>query len=564
MPRPRGRRAGRRRPALCALVALAGGAACLGAGGGERRARAFFSALFSDISAPAPTREGLQREISELEGALRSAGLQGEEREVLTNTIRENNLLRPVMLQLVAQADAVPADEDMVASAVDLVAAMNVQRRATLRSTPEALQPALEACADARQEGTECEEHSKRLVAEGVPADEVDFHVSQLLLMRRLRELSVWDLGITKGCMEAKRAMLEGGLGEPLGALDARGLSIAQVSRILKLIVMQERKKQESSPSCERRAGAPPPGRPPPATRGAPAGSTAAARPTHTTRAASLTFLRAERTSEWPAQEPMLFVDCRRHVVTRWYRAPELILLQKDYTEAIDVWSVGCIYAELLGTLEGSHYMDRGPLFPGSSCFPLSPDNKHKQDYKFYTHGKHDMLTKIFSIIGSPTDAEVEALDREDAKVYIKCFPKKTGSGLRAVYPDVDEKSTDILDKMLKFSAKNRMNVKEALEHPLFKDDIRNPATETTASKMVVLEFDAEERASSSTSPCCASTLRCKSGSSIPRPPSTTSLQRPGESGAGPRVRIVYRVGGDRSIGVSRVPGATTRRGMTL
>jgi len=35
------------------------------------------------------------------------------------------------------------------------------------------------------------------------------------------------------------------------------------------------------------------------------------------------------------------------HVVTRWYRAPELILLEKDYTSAIDVWSVGCIFAEL-------------------------------------------------------------------------------------------------------------------------------------------------------------------------------------------------------------------------
>lgn len=39
------------------------------------------------------------------------------------------------------------------------------------------------------------------------------------------------------------------------------------------------------------------------------------------------------------------------HVVTRWYRAPELILLQDDYTEAIDMWSVGCIFAELLGMM---------------------------------------------------------------------------------------------------------------------------------------------------------------------------------------------------------------------
>jgi len=45
-----------------------------------------------------------------------------------------------------------------------------------------------------------------------------------------------------------------------------------------------------------------------------------------------------------------------RYVVTRWYRAPEVILQASEYTKAIDIWSVGCIFAELLG---------RTPLFPG-------------------------------------------------------------------------------------------------------------------------------------------------------------------------------------------------------
>ena len=40
------------------------------------------------------------------------------------------------------------------------------------------------------------------------------------------------------------------------------------------------------------------------------------------------------------------------HVVTRWYRAPELILLEKDYGPAIDMWSVGCIFGELLGMMK--------------------------------------------------------------------------------------------------------------------------------------------------------------------------------------------------------------------
>merc|ERR1712151_851788 len=81
--------------------------------------------------------------------------------------------------------------------------------------------------------------------------------------------------------------------------------------------------------------------------------------------------------------------------------------------------------------LEGTDNMDRGALFPGSSCFPLSPNHKHKSDYKYHTQGKQDMLQKIFDIIGTPTDAEIDALDREDAKKYVKCFQKRPGSGLQ-------------------------------------------------------------------------------------------------------------------------------------
>jgi len=180
------------------------------------------------------------------------------------------------------------------------------------------------------------------------------------------------------------------------------------------------------------------------------------------------------------------------HVVTRWYRAPELILLQESYTEAIDIWSVGCIYAELLGMLEGIHLMDRGPLFPGSSCFPLSPDRKHKNDYKYHTQGKHDMLNKIFSIIGMPSDEEIGELDRDDAKKYIKCFTNRGAEGFKPRFPHVAEPSLDILDKMLKFSPKVRATVDMALEHPLLKD-IRDVSKETTAPEMVVLHFEKEK-----------------------------------------------------------------------
>jgi len=67
--------------------------------------------------------------------------------------------------------------------------------------------------------------------------------------------------------------------------------------------------------------------------------------------------------------------ELTRHVVTRWYRAPEVILMNEFYSYSIDMWSVGCIFAELLSMME-ENFPDpfsRVPLFPGKSCFPLSP-----------------------------------------------------------------------------------------------------------------------------------------------------------------------------------------------
>lgn len=80
------------------------------------------------------------------------------------------------------------------------------------------------------------------------------------------------------------------------------------------------------------------------------------------------------------------------HVVTRWYRAPELILLEKEYGPAIDVWSVGCVFAELLGMMKESAptYLERKPLFPGKSCFPLSPDKHVSEERSGFPFSKND------------------------------------------------------------------------------------------------------------------------------------------------------------------------------
>ena len=75
------------------------------------------------------------------------------------------------------------------------------------------------------------------------------------------------------------------------------------------------------------------------------------------------------------------------HVTTRWYRAPEIILMERDYGLAVDMWSVGCITAELFSmidcgqssTFESDFSIDeisRQPLFCGKHCFPLSPSRQ--------------------------------------------------------------------------------------------------------------------------------------------------------------------------------------------
>ena len=68
------------------------------------------------------------------------------------------------------------------------------------------------------------------------------------------------------------------------------------------------------------------------------------------------------------------------HVVSRYYRAPEVIILEKEYSQKIDMWSVGCVIAELLHCLEKQNKAKVSErhrvLFLGKSCYPLSPDKE--------------------------------------------------------------------------------------------------------------------------------------------------------------------------------------------
>jgi mitogen-activated protein kinase 1/3 len=145
-----------------------------------------------------------------------------------------------------------------------------------------------------------------------------------------------------------------------------------------------------------------------------------------------------------------------RHVVTRWYRPPEIILLQ-EYTSAVDIWSAGCILAELLGMQEESTplWRDRAPLFPGKSCYPLSWDKaeeakeaaafneskpgelepsssnarsgddpgvsvKIKEVRTSPRESRMDQLNIIFEIIGTPIEEDILYISDENTKSFLR------------------------------------------------------------------------------------------------------------------------------------------------
>ena len=84
------------------------------------------------------------------------------------------------------------------------------------------------------------------------------------------------------------------------------------------------------------------------------------------------------------------------HVGSRWYRAPEVILNASHYTNALDVWSIGCIFAELLG---------RAPLFPGD-------------DYL-------DQIKRTIAVLGTPTHEDMTFIGNDLARKYIRKLPKR-------------------------------------------------------------------------------------------------------------------------------------------
>eukprot|EP01083_Nonionella_stella_P101461 287622_1 len=159
-----------------------------------------------------------------------------------------------------------------------------------------------------------------------------------------------------------------------------------------------------------------------------------------------------------------------RHVVTRWYRGPEVILLQQKQAtlSAVDMWSIGAIFAELLQMQKENcaTVWKRGPLFPGDSCFPLSPKRSKKKNAIYQSH--FDQIRVIFEVLGTPTKEEIASLNDEQARAYLEDLPKQSAQNLAEMFPGTNADGINLLVNLLRFDVQKRLNVIQSLEHPYF------------------------------------------------------------------------------------------------
>jgi mitogen-activated protein kinase 1/3 len=163
------------------------------------------------------------------------------------------------------------------------------------------------------------------------------------------------------------------------------------------------------------------------------------------------------------------------YVVTRWYRAPELMLLPSGYFEAIDLWSVGCIHVEL---------HTRRPLFPGENHV--------------------SMLRSIAKTLGFNQERDLgwlptEGKAREGALNFVSalCLPESPTKSLEERMPQASQPCLEFVRQLLMFDPNSRLSAVDALSHE-YLERLKDPMAEVTATRQFAWDFDrfdATERA---------------------------------------------------------------------
>ncbi|SCU93883.1 LAFA_0F18712g1_1 [Lachancea sp. 'fantastica'] len=162
--------------------------------------------------------------------------------------------------------------------------------------------------------------------------------------------------------------------------------------------------------------------------------------------------------SENPVENNQFLTE---YVATRWYRAPEIMLSYQGYTKAIDMWSCGCILAELLGGK---------PIFKG-------------KDYV-------DQLNRILQVLGTPPEETLERIGSKNVQDYIHQLGYIPKVPFSVLYPQANAQALDLLEKMLALDPQKRITVEEALEHP-YLSIWHDPSDEPVCSEKFDFGFEA-------------------------------------------------------------------------
>ena len=163
----------------------------------------------------------------------------------------------------------------------------------------------------------------------------------------------------------------------------------------------------------------------------------------------------------------IIYDDTKRELndrnISRWYRAPEAILSPESYDKPVDIWSIGCILAELLG---------RQPLFPADNNL--------------------DELQKIISVLGSPSEADLDFITDEKIKNFVLRLAKRTKQSFNLMFSNANPVALDLLGKMLTFNPKKRYTVEQCISHPYF-EGLHDPEQEPITTAPFDWSFDAVE-----------------------------------------------------------------------
>lgn len=154
------------------------------------------------------------------------------------------------------------------------------------------------------------------------------------------------------------------------------------------------------------------------------------------------------------------------YVVTRWYRAPEVVLLASEYTVSIDVWAVGCILCELV---------NRKPIFAGKDHL--------------------DQIKKIVAVLGSPTEEELHWLPRNgSARSFLKKCPVAPKAHWNKLFPTASSSAVEVIEAMLRFDPTTRITVQDAMRfryfESLFEEEDMDHDTRVTPVDWTFDNFD--------------------------------------------------------------------------